>query len=105
MLSKGEEASMEPVKKTRTKLFFSVVGFLLVAIPCARTAAAADGCEPAIAQIVSLQGQVEIQRAGQASWVRVTRLDERLCQGDRLRSGARSRAALLIGPQTLIRVD
>jgi len=52
-----------------------------------------------------MQGDVEIQRAGQTTWMRVERLDARLCQGDRLRVGARSRAALLIGPQALIRVD
>jgi Flp pilus assembly protein TadD len=71
-----------------------------------RSAAAAEpACEPAVAQVVSMQGDVEIQRAGQTTWMRVERLDARLCQGDRLRVGARSRAALLIGPQALIRVD
>lgn len=95
---------MEPAAITRITIGLrAMLCFLLVA--AARAAAAADACEPAIAQVVSAQGQVEIQRAGQTNWVRVERLDERLCQGDRLRSGARSRAALLIGPQTLIRVD
>jgi predicted Zn-dependent protease len=95
---------MEPAAITRIRAGLrTLLCFVLVA--AARAVAAADPCEPVIAQVVSLQGLVEIQRAGQASWVRVTRLDERLCQGDRLRSGARSRAALLIGPQTLIRVD
>jgi tetratricopeptide (TPR) repeat protein len=48
---------------------------------------------------------VEIQGAGQPGWVRVGRLDARLCPGDRLRTGMHSRAALLIAPQALIRVS
>jgi len=80
---------------------------MLVLLLCAagRFAAAAEPCAPQVAQVVSMQGVVEIQRVGQASWVRVERLDARLCQGDRLRAGVRSRAALLVGPQALIRVD
>ncbi|HEX5769089.1 MAG TPA: FecR domain-containing protein, partial [Burkholderiales bacterium] len=58
-----------------------------------------------MAQVVSLQGQVEIQRAGTTSWMRVERLDTRLCEGDRLRSGSLSRAALLVSGQALLRVD
>jgi len=79
--------------------------FVLLLWAAAGFAAAADSCEPRVAQVVSLQGVVEIRRAGQAEWVRLERLDVPLCQGDRLRAGTRSRAALLVRPQTLVRID
>lgn len=107
---------MEPATRTRTKpwacacncvgrIVLTAFFFFVVGVSLDRSAAAAEACEPAVAQVVSVQGQIEIQRAGQANWIRVERLDTRLCEGDRLRAGARSRAALLIGPQALIRVD
>jgi Flp pilus assembly protein TadD len=117
MLSKEEEASMTPVTRTRRApsqcalwrtdrcICASVIAILAWGIVFARTAMAAEACEPAVAQVVSIQGRIEIQRAGQAEWIRVERLDTRLCEGDRLRVGPLSRAALLIGPETLIRVD
>jgi len=86
----------------RSLLPFFAVGLLLAA---SRSVGAAEACKPVIAQVVSIQGSVEIQRAGEADWTRVERLDTRLCDGDRLRAGSRSRAALLVDPQTLIRVD
>lgn len=79
--------------------------FLLLACALGRIATAAELCAPQVAQVVSMQGMVEIRRVGQATWTRVERLDTHLCQGDRLRAGLRSRAALLIRPQALIRVD
>lgn len=92
---------MKPARRTPIKR----LAVLVFALALARGAVAAEPCEPALAQVVSMQGQVEIQRARQAQWVRVERLDTRLCEGDRLRTGMRSRAALLLGAQTLIRVD
>ncbi len=64
------------------------------------SAAAADHC----AQVVSVQGAVEIQRAGQSDWAPV-RIDAQVCEGDRLRVGPLGRAALLVGPSALIRVE
>lgn len=62
-------------------------------------------CSSPVARVVSIQGSVELLGAGQADWSKVTRLDTPLCEGDRLRTGALSRAALLIQPETLVRVD
>lgn len=84
--------------KTRSGLF----GLLLLALAeVAESATTADIC----AQVVSLQGIVEIRRAGRSDWERVARLDTRLCEGDRLRVGPLGRAALLVGPSALVRVD
>lgn len=78
---------------------------LLLACALGRIATAAEPCAPQVAQVVSMQGVIEIRRAGQTTWTRVEQLDAGLCQGDRLRAGTGSRAALLIHPQALIRVD
>ena len=66
---------------------------------------AAATCEPAVARVVSIQGRVEVQRAGAGAWLQVKRLDTSVCPGDRLRTGAQSRAALFVQPETLVRVD
>ena len=62
-------------------------------------------CGSPVARIVSIQGSIEILRAHQNDWARITRLDTPLCEGDKLRTGASSRAALFIQPETLVRVD
>ncbi len=62
-------------------------------------------CRTPVARVVSIQGSIEVLRARQNDWTKVTRLDTPLCEGDRLRTGALSRAALFIQPETLVRVD
>jgi len=62
-------------------------------------------CAPAVGRVVSLQGNVEVQRAGSRDWMRIQRLDTSVCAGDRLRTGALSRAAMFVQPETLVRVD
>ena len=78
-----------------------IAAVIFVSAGTARQVGAADIC----AQVVSLQGLVEIQHSGESAWQRVERLDTRLCEGDRLRVGPLGRAALLVGPSALIRVD
>ena len=58
-----------------------------------------------VARIVSIQGSVQIQRSGQSAWSVVRKLDTVVCQRDVLHAGPRSRAALLIDPETLVRLD
>jgi hypothetical protein len=58
-----------------------------------------------VARIVSIQGSVQIQRSGQTAWTVVRKLDTVVCQRDVLHAGPRSRAALLIDPETLVRLD
>ena len=56
-------------------------------------------CAPVVGRVVSLQGNVEVQRAGTANWLKVSRLDTSICAGDRLRTDALSRARrALSGP-------
>ena len=81
---------------------------LLMIIPGAPAAAAegdVPGCKPVIGRVVSRQGTVEIRRTGDSVWHRVERLDTQVCDGDAVRTGPRSRAALWLQPENLIRLD
>ena len=81
----------------------------LAILPCAWSAGAHAASESgnctAIARIVSIQGTLQVRRAGQTAWSYVRKLDTTLCQGDLLHADAGSRAALLIIPETLVRLD
>jgi Tfp pilus assembly protein PilF/outer membrane receptor protein involved in Fe transport len=66
---------------------------------------AATSCAPAMGRVVSIQGSVDVQRAGSHEWLRIRQLDTALCPGDRLRTAPLSRAALFVQPETLVRVD
>lgn len=71
----------------------------------ARAADESAACQMAVGRLVSIQGPVELMRAGQNTWSPVSRLDTRLCAGDKLHTGGLSRAALFILPETVVRVD
>jgi Tfp pilus assembly protein PilF len=65
----------------------------------------AASCAPTVGRLVSVQGNVDVQRAGTQDWVRIKRLDTSVCTGDRVRTAPLSRAALFVQPETLLRVD
>ncbi len=66
-------------------------------------ARAADTCTPALARVVSLQGDVELRKSG-ADW-KPAELDAALCAGDAIRVRQRARAALLLANETTVRLD
>lgn len=61
-------------------------------------------CEPEVARIVSIQGTAELRRVNQTNWQTVV-LNTRLCAGDMLRVRARSRAALRLKNESMLRLD
>jgi len=67
-------------------------------------ASAGEHCELRAGQVVSVQGEVVISRTGSPRWVRAT-LRETLCPGDRIRIEARSRAAVRLVNETVLRLD
>lgn len=68
-------------------------------------AAQADArCVEPIATLASIEGQVEAAGDNGNAWHAV-HIDERLCPGDRLRVGANSRAAVVLGNHTVMRLD
>jgi tetratricopeptide (TPR) repeat protein len=84
-----------------------VLGFLIFTAAGATPALAQEAatCAPAVARVVSIQGPLEVQRAGSSAWLQIKRLDTSVCAGDRLRTGPLARAALFVEPETLVRVD
>ncbi|HEY2921078.1 MAG TPA: hypothetical protein VGK77_19010, partial [Candidatus Binatia bacterium] len=65
---------------------------------------AAAPCDPWVAKMVSVQGVVEVRRAGQTQWV-PARLNDLYCGGDQVQVGERSRADLVLINQPVIRLD
>jgi ferric-dicitrate binding protein FerR (iron transport regulator) len=69
--------------------------------PCASFA---ETCETRVATVVSVQGSVEVQRAGETQWQTV-KLNDTFCPGDKIRVDERSRAGLTLFNQPVLRLD
>ncbi|MGH8646634.1 MAG: FecR domain-containing protein [Gammaproteobacteria bacterium] len=83
----------------RCAVLSAVLGFS----PMGETQAAGP-CEPWAAKVVSIEGRVEASRIGEPRWV-PARLKQTFCPGDRVRIESRSRAAVLLANQTILRLD
>ena len=79
-----------------------VTGILILALGSA--AQAADSCEPVVGRVASAEGNVEVQRGADASWS-AAKLNQPLCEGDSVRAAERSRAAIALSNQAVLRVD
>jgi tetratricopeptide (TPR) repeat protein len=64
----------------------------------------AETCEEWVAKIVSVQGTVQARRAGATEWVPV-KLYDTYCAGDMIRVQERSRAAVILPNEALLRLD
>ena len=91
-------AAMARPALTRLRLLAAAIG--LAGSPAAP---AAEPCTPPIARVVSVQGQVLVERPGAASVAAA--LDTALCAGDTLRVQPRSRAAVQLANETTLRLD
>jgi len=60
-------------------------------------------CQEIIGRVVSIQGRVEVRRG--TAWRAVASLDTPLCGDDVVRTAKRSRASVVLKPQTVIRID
>ncbi|MDH3689600.1 MAG: FecR domain-containing protein [Gammaproteobacteria bacterium] len=65
---------------------------------------AAESCEPVVGRLVSVEGNVEVQRTGDSDWIRAN-LQDVLCQGDTVRAGQHSRAAVALINEAVLRID
>jgi tetratricopeptide (TPR) repeat protein len=88
---------------TRSRLTRLATSPALLCVAWTLSAQAAEPCAPALARVVSVQGQVELRRAS-APWIRVG-LGAALCPGDTVRVEPRSRAAVQLGNETTLRLD
>ena len=80
-------------------IFISIfVGFLFPG------AGAAETCEEWVAKVVSVQGSVQARRVGETDWVPV-RLNDTYCPGDMIRVQERSRAAVILRNENILRLD
>ncbi|MCU0893723.1 MAG: FecR family protein [Rhodospirillales bacterium] len=66
--------------------------------------AAAPACAPVVGNLVSVEGMVEVQRTDAPRWAEAGR-DEGLCEGDSVRAGDRSRAAIALVNDAVLRLD
>src|SRR6476620_2817847 len=82
---------------------FTVVLFSLFCLS-PKSSFAAALCDPWIARIVSVQGRVEVYRAGQAQ-PQAARLNDTYCPGDQISVGERSRADVALLNEPIIRLD
>ena len=66
--------------------------------------AQAEACEKSVGRLVSRQGVVETRAPDQTTWQAV-KLNHSFCLGDAVRTGARSRAAVVLTNETIVRLD
>src|SRR5512135_1749191 len=64
----------------------------------------AGTCEKAVARMVSVQGIVQVKRAGETQWQQV-KLNETYCPGDVIQAQKRSRADIALINQPVLRLD
>ncbi len=77
---------------------------LLLLLLCLPVIAAAAVCEDWVAAVVSVQGVIEVQRGGESQWV-LPASGDRLCAGDAVRVKDKSRAALRLRNDAVLRLD
>lgn len=75
-----------------------------VSLPLADQANASISCNPWVAKMVSVQGTVEVNRAGQTQWLKAD-INDTYCAGDRIQVGERSRADLALVNRPKIRLE
>ena len=66
--------------------------------------AQAEPCKKSVGRLVSLQGTVEARPSNQTVW-QAAKLNDKFCPGDAIRTGARSRAAMVLANETIVRLD
>ncbi|RLA00739.1 MAG: TonB-dependent receptor, partial [Gammaproteobacteria bacterium] len=91
----------------QTNKYWSIVIYCctcLVLTLSTLTATAAERCEDVVARALSVQGPFEVRYAGQSHW-QAAKLNDRFCTGDALRTGQNSRVAIMLLPETVIRLD
>ncbi|MFH0343494.1 MAG: tetratricopeptide repeat protein, partial [Chromatiales bacterium] len=65
---------------------------------------AEEACEQPAGRFASIEGSVEVQ-SGEAQGWRAAKLDHRLCEGDTIRVGEHSRAAVYLVNEAVLRID
>ncbi len=86
----------------------SVIAFfifiLLIFLGSINKTYAAESCESPVAQIVSIQGSIELRRVNETIWQQAA-MNSTLCAGDMVRARSHSRAALRLSNESMLRLD
>ncbi len=61
-------------------------------------------CEKWVAKVVSVQGNVQLQKSGEVQWEPV-KFNNKFCTGDMVRVQKQSRAAIALSNETILRLD
>ena len=92
---------MNRIGRTCLGLLIAISTLIAMLYPCASTA---DTCDKWVAKAVSIQGSVQVRRAGETQW-QTARLNETYCPGDTIRVLDRSRADITLVNQPILRLD
>jgi tetratricopeptide (TPR) repeat protein len=92
------------MKRRKSRLLISIFLVGLIVKSIVLTAAAAERCDPWLGKVVSVQGKVEAQLAGETTWIPV-RLNDTFCTGDMIRVQERSRVAVVLPNEAILRLD
>jgi hypothetical protein len=84
--------------------FFALLVMLLLQEVAPPLSYSATQCDPWVAKMVSVQGTVEVRRAGQTQWI-PARLNDLYCGSDQVQVGERSRADIALINQPVVRLD
>ena len=90
---------MVPRRSMPASVFAALVGVFLFSPASARSA-----CEPKVGRFVSSTGEISVQRSGGGAWLTAD-LKTELCEGDSIRVGERSRAAVALINDAVLRLD
>jgi tetratricopeptide (TPR) repeat protein len=75
-----------------------LAGYVLPGVVAAQT------CEEWVGKVVSVQGEVYARRAGETQWLPV-KMNDMFCPGDMIRTQGRSRAAIVLRNEAILRLD
>ncbi|WP_300463733.1 FecR domain-containing protein [Desulfobacula sp.] len=92
------------MKQLRVCLLMWVILVNMAAVVLISSAGASEICEDWVTKVVSVQGTVEARRADQKVWLPV-RLNDIFCPGDMIRTQERSRAAIVLFNESILRLD
>ncbi len=92
------------MKKPQNWLLIPAIVITLLAGYLPSSATAQERCEEWVAKVVSVQGNVKARKTGETQWVPV-KLNDTYCPGDMIRVQERSRAAVVIPNESILRLD
>ncbi|UCF85506.1 MAG: FecR domain-containing protein, partial [Desulfobacteraceae bacterium] len=92
------------MKKIRTCLIILAILTSFLGGFLSSIAMAQESCKEWVAKVVSMQGNVQARKAGETQWVPV-KLNDTYCSGDMIRLEKRSRAAVVLPNEIILRLD